>query len=585
MKYFALISLLFLGFSYARTIETSMNDLVTRFDMPELLSISDEKELYWFVDRYHITDPVFFYSALMSELMNPKSFPQSRQLIAKYGLRKYLITFGAEENLVDRSAFITCISTLVKGGNFSVLFELVIKFESKMIVLLDLIAVSSMKQLTEALLACSERQQFLDVISRHNVVTGFIAHLFGQLILSDAPESFYIDHITSNEKLLLASVITATSEYEMKVPIDVAGINKISGFINAISYSEQNQPIVNVLNDGIRIITSPDNVTMADLAINISEYDMSKKFAFMLNAGNHGKDVLLREALATLSIQEIIAFANYIFASSKQIKKLGLKFGVKLYSMLPECVTGALHESESYLQAAVEWLRLDSVEELPNERNYSHKLTFKADPEQIADGLFQEMVYYHRRQNIFTESNYALDLKFTSAESVANFLSHDLRNIFPQLSNSNFPTSKDTLNLLAENENLRFLFVQSQLKLLVCVRYLDEYMKECSIENIPNVGNLIRDNFINIEILSLVTGSDNFAKIEKFTDKCIVEIVNQALAALMRPAAQAEYTKIRNVLVYLINGPKSHRLNELPNPIKLFITQEFPCMASQLTFS
>lgn len=71
-------------------------------------------------------------------------------------------------------------------------------------------------------------------------------------------------------------------------------------------------------------------------------------------------------------------------------------------------------------------------------------------------------------------------------------------------------------------------------------------MKESSIENIINVGNLIRKNFIDIEILS---GSDNFAKIEKFTDECIIKIVNQALADLMRPVSQNEYFKIRGDMV------------------------------------
>lgn len=102
------------------------------------------------------------------------------------------------------------------------------------------------------------------------------------------------------------------------------------------------------------------------------------------------------------------------------------------------------------------------------------------------------------------------------------------------------------LELIAENENLRFSLVQIQVKLLVYVQYLNEHMKESSIENIINVGNLIRDNFIDIEILS---GSDNFAKIEKFTDECIIKIVNQALADLMRPVSQNEYFKIRGDMV------------------------------------
>lgn len=584
----ALISLLSLGLTYGRTIKNSINELVTRFDMPELRSISNEKELYWFIDRDHITDPVFFFSTLMNELKNPESFPQSRYLIAKYGLRKLLTSIynhEQQDHRFEQFCFKICVNALVQDGNFGVLFELVITFGSNMINFLEAVDSMYMKQITEEFLVFPERQQFMDIISGQNRVTGFIAQLFAHLILSDAPESFYINCLVSNEKLSLASFILVINECEMKVPTDMVGINKVNSLINAIEYSEQNQSVLSSLKNGIRIAFAPDNVTLADFVVNFSEYDASKKFNFMMIAGNHGKDILLREALATLSIQELITFANYVFASSKLFKKLGLKFAVKLYNMLPECVRGRLHESESYLQAAVQWLRLESVEELPNERYYSHKLTFKADPEQIADGLFQEMVYYHRRESIFNESYYAFDLKFTSAESFANFHSHNLRNIFPHFINSNFPTSKDTLNLLVSNQNLKLILTRRGLKILIFIRDLIDYIVKTSIENIPNVGNLIRENLFNIEILSLIIGSDNFAKIEKFTDKCIVEIVNQALNALSRPVSQYEYFKIRGALVYLINGPDRHRIDELPDSIKLIITQEFPFMTRQLTFS
>jgi hypothetical protein len=585
MKHFlaSIIAFLVLVVADARNMKNCITALAERFDMPELYYISDEQELYWFANREHITEPIFFYNSLMSEMSNSESFSQSRQLIAKYGLRKYLSMSESDQALVNSLYRLTSINILLRSDNFAALFELAIQFGSKMIILLDVVSILHMKPLTEALLAYPERQSFMDAISRHEVVTGFIIHLFSQLILSDAPESLYVGYLQSNEKLCLISSMLSIEEYAVRIPVDIDEIRRVVHiFADVASPSEIHGTIMNRFNEGLRVISSPDNVTLAELGIDVTGYDFERKKDFIINAGTHRKDLVLREVLQTLNDEETITFVSMMFSSSNQIKKIGLKLGVKIYNMLPESIRGFLHESESYLQAAAQWLRLDNIEELVNDRVYSHKVVFKADSEQIADGLFEEMVYYHRRDRAYSDSNYAINLKFTSAESFANFISKDVRQIFPQLSETTLLTSKDTLKLLAANENSRILLAQRDLKILVGLPDLISFIRETSFENIPKMGNLIGPIFFCVDILSFIENSSNFVKIEKFSGKSIFEIVYQALRALERPATPVEYFKIRNALIYLINSPYRFRLNEFPDPIKAFIAQEFPRLAGEL---
>jgi hypothetical protein len=585
MKYLlvSIISLLVFVIANAETIKNCITALAERFDMPELYYISDEQELYWFANREHITEPIFFYNSLMSEMSNSESFSQSRQLIAKYGLRKYLSMSESDQALVNSLYRLTSINILLRSDNFPALFELAIQFGSKMITLLDAVSISSMKPLAEALLVYPEKQTFMDAIGRHEVVAPFSAHLFSQLILLEAPESFYIGYLEANANLCLAATTIVIEEYEMRNPVDIDGINRaVRIFVNAIRDTERFGSFLNFLNEEIRVISSPDTVTLAELGIDVTGYDFERKKDFIINAGTHRKDLVLREVLQTLSVEETITFVSMMFSSSNEIKKIGLKLGVKIYNVLPESIRGFLHESESYLQAAAQWLRLDSIEELVHERLYSHKIVFKADSQQIADGLFEEMVYYHRRDRAYSDSNYAFNLRFTSAESFANFISKDVRHIFPQLSETTLFTSKDTLKLLAANEDSRILLAQRDLKILVDLPDIMSFIRESSIENIPKMGNLIRHDFFTIDILSAIENPCSFSKIEKFSSKSIVEIVNQRLRVMTRPVSQVEYFKIRNALVYLINSPNRFRLNELPDPIKAFIAQEFPRLAGEL---
>jgi hypothetical protein len=126
------------------------------------------------------------------------------------------------------------------------------------------------------------------------------------------------------------------------------------------------------------------------------------------------------------------------------------------------------------------------------------------------------------------------------------------------------------------------LLAQRDLKILVGLPDLISFIRETSIENIPKMGNLISPIFFCADILSFIENSSNFVKIEKFSGKSIFEIVYQALKALERPATPAEYFKIRNALVFVMNSPYRFRLNEFPDPIKAFIAQEFPRLAGEL---
>lgn len=350
MKYFvlSLISILYLAFSYARTIENSINDLVTRFDMPELLSISDEKELYWFVDRDHITDPIFFYSALMSELKNPASFPQSRQFIAKYGLRKYLTMSRNDCDIVGENVARTCIDVLVKNSDFESLFELVISYGSTMIYLLKPIEISKVKLLVEKLLVSPSRDQFIEVIKRHENVNGFLTDLFSQLILSNAPEYLYLNVITSNFDLFIYSCLKVINEYASRDPVDIENLNRINDIIYSFDHP-QAQHLHGGVKDAIRIISSPADSTLANLNINMDELDLFAKMAIVVNASNYGKLLLLRDVIERLNEEDNSNILKYVLFASKSIKPSELRTAVNMYNLMSESVPKLFKNLESTL--------------------------------------------------------------------------------------------------------------------------------------------------------------------------------------------------------------------------------------------
>lgn len=580
MKFFflSLISLFLLGFSYARTIEYFINDLATMLEMPELRSISDEQELYWFVDRDHITDPVFFFSALMNELKNPNSFPQNRQLIAKYGLRKYLRMSPNDRDIVGEQVARICVDILVKNNDFESLFELVISFEFNIINLLNSIEVSKVKLLVEALVVSSLSLQFMDVIGRHEHPTVFLTNLFSELILSNAPEYFYFNILTSRFDLLLTSCLKVIAEYAARSPVDLENLNRINDFIYSIN-SPQAQQLHSSVKDAIKIISSPDDVTLADLNINLAEMDLNAKMAMTVNASNHGKPVLLRQIIAGLSGGESANILKNVLYASKTIKPSGLKTAVRMYNLMSESDRVNVQESEEYLIAAIQWLKFENLILSPDSE-YFFKLTFKADAEQIADGLFEKMVYYQRRDRPIPLSiivSYGFELKFNSPEAFKNFISQDIRTIFAQ-NNPNFslPCSKDTLMLLSANEDLRCLAAGLEYKIAMQKTDFLDFIKETSLETIPKFKDLLRSPFVDLDILSNINDPSNFVKIEKFTDSSIVDIVNQVLNSIQRSLDISDYFKIRGALIYSMgNTSNFRRLNELPSLIKELLVKEF----------
>ena len=585
MFFISTLSLFVIGTVYARAVVPSINILSARLDMPELYSVGNPAELEWFASRSHITKNIVFFSSLMSELKKTEAFPENRHVFAKYGIRRYLNMSPNDQALVDPEVPKNCLKILSQGGKFNYLIELTVKIGAPMMSLLDLIEADRMKGFTEALLVSHLRDPFMEALRSYEPITGFKVHLYGHLILSHMPESFYIDYLTSNMNLVLSSVMIALGQCAKEGPMDMANVRKVQNIFDAI-VDPQAQPILDSIKDVIKVINSPADVSLADFGLDASLMAFQRKFAFTINAGNHSKDILLREIIASLNETEMIIILKSAFASSKSFEPSGLKVAVKIYNLLSEEIRGPVHESLEYLQAAVQYLKLDHLE-IFSEGDFSHKFTFRADPEQIVDGLFAEMTYYHRRSNPVScvlMSAYGTDLKFHSSKAFENFISQDIRRIFREPFDFSLPISKDTLNLLAENENLRLLVAQHGYKIMLKEAEVLEFIEDTPIERIPKMSNLIRITFFNLDLLSKINESANLSKIEKFTGQNIANIVKIALDILKEPVTEAQYFKIRNALVYWMNGPQRLRLNELPELMKKLVIEEFPVMRDNLTF-
>lgn len=238
--------------------------------------------------------------------------------------------------------------------------------------------------------------------------------------------------------------------------------------------------------------------------------------------------------------------------------------------------------------AALQWLKLESLE-IYSEGVYSYKLTFIADSEQIADGLFQEMVYYQRRDRplpfyITSINAFEFELKFSSPEAFENVISQNFRSIFSENDiNFSLPCSKDTIMLLAANGNLINLVARLGYKISMQKSDFLEFIEESSLENIPKIKDLLKSPFLDLDILSNINVPSNFVKIEKFTDSNLIDIVNQALNSLQRPLNTNDYFGVRSALIYLMDGPNRHLLNELPSLIKESLVREFPAVSDIIT--
>lgn len=552
--------------------------------MPELHHVSNPAELEWFTNHSHITEDVVIFGSLMSELKKTRAFPENRYVFANYGIRRYFAMPSNDRALIDPEIPKDCLKILSQGYKFNYLLELTVKIGHPMMILLDLIVeADQMKDFTKALLRSSFRDQFMEVLRSYESPSQFKFHLYAQLMLSDIPVSFYIDHFKSNAQLFLSSSMIAMSEYLKEFPIDLQGVHKVNNILCEV-VDPQEQQALDIIKKTFEIIYARADLSLTDLGLDVSSIEFPLKASFMINSGNHCKDVIFREIAASLDVGEAIQVLKFALEYSKSFKPSGLKIAVKIYNLLPAEIRRPIHETREYLHAAVQWLKLDHLE-IFSGGEFSHKFTFRADSEQIADGLFEDMTYYHPRNSptrCVLMSDFGTDLKFYSAKAFENFISQDIRRILPEPFDFSLPISKDTLNLLVESENLRFIASQHGYKLVIKEAIFLEFINDTSIERIPEMAYLMRNTFFNLDILSKINDPSSIAKIEKLSQKGIADIVKIALDLLKEPVAEIDYFKIRNALIYWMNGPQRLRLSELPDPIKKMIFKEFPLTSHYL---
>ena len=582
----AIVALLFLSSGFAKNAPLSKADLARNFGMPELFSIRNDQDLAWFRAQNHITDRVFFHGVLMSELKKTGAFGQNRVNFAKYCLRTYLNMNEADQALVDVDGLNRCVKILVDADEFDALFEFSVKRGGdKMISLLYNIEIVKFKPLVRALLVSSFMDRFLAVVrNHHRAATVFTAHFYGQLILSDASEELYVDQITSDANLLISSAFVALGEYLSQTPFNVEGINKIQGLFGR-SINPVTQGLMTNLKDSSRIVMADDNVLLEGLeGFNLNNMDFNQKLALLLNSANHNKDSLFRQVVGMYTDDENFLFLRHFLASAKAVKPSGLKVAVKLYNALAENVREPINSTQDYLQAAVQWLKLSRLEIL-EDGDFDYKIIFKADTEQIASGLFPEMVYFHRRAEgkFPLLNNYGAELKFESAEALENFITQNIKSLFDEMADGSFVISKNTLELFARNENLRIIAATLELKLVIQEVEILEFFEENDLETVPEMRNLIRDTFILFNLLSKFNEPLNLAKLEKFTGKSIDEIVLAAVSLSLASPKPADYFKIRNALIYWKESGNFGRLNELPVELKKELLKEFPDLRNNLT--
>lgn len=98
-------------------------------------------------------------------------------------------------------------------------------------------------------------------------------------------------------------------------------------------------------------------------------------------------------------------------------------------------------------------------------------------------------------------------------------MTQDIRRIFPEITDSSLPISKETLKLFNENENLRVVAAQLGYKIIIKFKEILEYFNDTPIEVVPKMKNLIRSSFFDINPLSFINEPSNLAKVEKFPEK------------------------------------------------------------------
>lgn len=407
------------------------------------------------------------------------------------------------------------------------------------------------------------------------------------IVARDVPHEFYMEALATNIELAYSAVLEALRICTEKLPLDISAVQKIERVLDSLRRPDMQQFITSI-KDAIRIITAPDDVTSSVLGMNAANASPHTRMSMATNALNHGKEALAREFIATFSDSEKFEILKAAFASAGFIKPSELKAASQLYNMLPEEVRRPVHETEEYLKAAVHYLKLEQFRVLA-EGDYKLSLTFRASPEQVAAGYLQEMTYLVRRNGgpIFNlMAQYGFYLKFTSADAFDSFISHDLRSIFPDWTENIISISKNTLNLIGTSSYLRDRLPELGYKIMTREAEFLEYLNETAIENVPSMGNLIRETFVLFDMLAKINDPATFTKLEKFTDTKISSIAKNALERLNRKKmSQVDYFyfKIRNALVYWAEGPMIGQLNELPVDLKNLLVKEFPNLTDILT--
>lgn len=590
LAYSVATAFLFLDYASAKDSTTFTKvKIAQRMSMPELLSTSNAIDLKWFRNRMLLSeDKVFFHSVLMNELKKSDSFPRDRQILAKYCLRTALNMTEAQQRLLNVSGIENCIKILVKKGDFTTLIYYSIRYGHKCMCLLNNLDSDDIQNFAEFLWASPLREQFLNVLASVEASRPLNINLYGHFIAArDVPDEFYMETLVADADFALAVANVALTICLGKLPFDYPRIQKVERAFDSVR-----RPIIQqfatAVKDAIRVITAPDDITSAGLGINTANMPINARISQLANALNHGKYILARETIPTFSNDETLGILKSMFASANLFKPNELKVASKLYGMLPEEVRRPVHETEEYLKAAVQYLRLERMQTF-SDGDYKYSLTFRASPEQVASGYLEEMTYFARRNSdmcLNLISKYGLDIKFTSAEAIEAIMSQDLRSIFPEWTDDSFFTSKDTLNLITGSRSLIDRIAELGFKIAIKEIEVLEFLKETAIENVPIMRDVLRENFVKFEMLSKINDGDSFRKLEKFTGAKISDIVKNALElSNQSEMGQAEYFMIRNALVYWADGPMIGRLNELPLDLKNLLLKELPDLSYALTIA
>lgn len=465
-----------------------------------------------------------------------------------------------------------------------------IKYGPKFVNLLDKKEIDhkNVEWFIQYLMESPSKNEFLNVLASIEGVGNFKVVLYGHMIISnEVSEENYLEYLKSNIHLALAASNFALTNCLGKNPIEVFGIQSIGRFLGSLSNPEASRLITDI-KFILKTISASVNVTYADLGINAVEMDLPSRVSYLMFGLFFGRIALAWETAATFSDPEKFSLLKSSFVLALKLKNLGLKAASRFYRMLPEVVCRPVQETQEYLKAVVHHLRLDRFDILP-EGEHKFIITLRATPEQVAAGFLEEMTYYARRDDALSFNmiaDFCFDIKFTSAEAFEAFISLDFRGKFPEIAGNILNISKDTLNLILPSRRLKDLIYERGYKIMMRESDFVEFLNEKSISNITNMELLIPDSLLAFPTLSKIKDPELLEKLERFTNKSIVDIFKIALNSLnIAEINQFEYFQIRNALHYWMKGPERDKLNEIPVDLKRMLVREFPTMIDFLTLS